>query len=130
MVGVVDRGLKRDERVAESTAELIALSVPSNLRPSIASVVILTGIPTFTLASSCCGQREINEDRVQRLQRDELLASGYHLSGIHFADASNAVEGRVNFLLLITDCMLSTTALRCMYLDEAASSSAFEITLR
>ena len=32
--------------------------------------------------------------------------------------------------LSMTDCMLSTAAFFCVYFDEAASSSAFEITLR
>ena len=36
---------------------------------------------------------------------------------------------RISFLSM-TDCMLSTAALRCVYLAAAASNSAFEMTLR
>ena len=87
-------------RVAWSTAGLIALNVPLNSRPGNsvgrdADREVVGDFPKILLR-----QRKIDEDVIERLQRNERIASRDHLPGIDRADARHAIEWSVDFLLV------------------------------
>ncbi len=118
-------------RVAWSTAGLIALNVPLNSRPGTASVVTRTGRSLDDFPKILLRQRKIDEDVIERLQRNERIGGRDHLPGIDRADARHAIEWSVDFLLV--DYRLHVIDHRFFLpvnFDSAASSSALEITLR
>ena len=59
-------------RVTWSTWELIAVSFPSNSRPGIASLVTLTGETFLQCGKLLLRQREVDEDWIERLERNDL----------------------------------------------------------
>ena len=88
-------------RVAWSTAGLIALSVPLNSRPGIASVVTRDRQVACDFPKILLRQGEIDEDRDRAFAAKRAdRPAAHHLPGIDRADARHAIEWRVDFLLV------------------------------
>ena len=92
----------RTLRVAVSTWGLMAVIFPSTISPAGASVVTRTGRPRCDLRELLLRQEKVDENRVERLQRDDRVPRIEQLAEIDQADAEAAGKGaRMVFFAII-----------------------------